>query len=272
MGFVARHKGFFINDQASRLQKLCYVALTSGLCGSITTFATWNVQCNQACFFDTALLPGSYIAARIIALLICLWTCMAISMQALRAGHHLASLSPHADANRPPPPAEPPPSATGAAADGEREWLLVLFYVGATAAVVAGPLASGRPHLAAAAALGAVGAFTRLRLSALNARSPEFPVGTLLANALGTWILAGVAAAARLALPLGADPAGGGGAAATFGLAYGLCGCLSTVSTLASELDALPPRAAYVYAAASFGVAQIGVAVVFDAALSGSPR
>ena len=157
MGFVTHHKGFFTSE-AIRIRKVIYLGLTSGLCGSITTFATWNIQCNQACFLDPALAPTSYVGARVLAWLVCLATCIALSLKSLHFGHFLATFSPHSDANR--------PAAMAAASDDPfAESALIAAYLLATAAAVLVPAIQGSPQLAAAAGLGACGAFARYLLS-----------------------------------------------------------------------------------------------------------
>ena len=257
MGFVTRHKRYFTSD-APRLRKVLYLGLTSGLCGSITTFATWNVQCNQACFLDSTVMPGSYIPARVLAWLMCLSTCVALSLKSLHFGHFLATFSPNSDDNRPADAPAPPADACGPSSEPS----LAAAYAVATAAAVLVPALQGQPQLAAAAGLGACGAFLRYLLSLLNPLWPSFPVGTLAANIAGTWTLAALYTVSecplRAALP--SSPA----AAVVYGGAVGFCGCLSTVSTLVNELNGLPAAAAYRYGAVSFAAAQAGVALLFD--------
>ena len=254
MGFVTHHKGFFTSE-AIRIRKVIYLGLTSGLCGSITTFATWNIQCNQACFLDPALAPTSYVGARVLAWLVCLATCIALSLKSLHFGHFLATFSPHSDANR--------PAAMAAASDDPfAESALIAAYLLATAAAVLVPAIQGSPQLAAAAGLGACGAFARYLLSLLNPRFPTFPVGTLAANVVGTWVLAALSTVSQS--PLRAAAPASPAAAAVYGGSVGFCGCLSTVSTLVNELHSLPAAAAYRYGLASFAAAQLGVAVIFD--------
>ena len=134
MGFVTRHKRYFTSD-APRLRKVLYLGLTSGLCGSITTFATWNVQCNQACFLDSTVMPGSYIPARVLAWLMCLSTCVALSLKSLHFGHFLATFSPNSDDNRPADAPAPPADACGPSSEPS----LAAAYAVATAAAVLVP-------------------------------------------------------------------------------------------------------------------------------------
>ena len=254
MGFVTRHREWFLTE-STRFRKVAYLGLTSGLCGSITTFATWNVQCNRACFLDSALDPDSFVAARILTWLVCLATCVALALKSLHIGHHLATFSSYSDANR----QRPSPDAPEPAHRRTEEAALLAAYAAATALGVVLPALRGSPQLAFAASFGACGAFLRYLLSLLNPRVKTLPVGTLLANTVATWLLAGLTASAELG-----PTAPALASAALYGLGVGFCGCLSTVSTLANELDSLPPAAAYAYGLASFAVAQAGVACLLD--------
>lgn len=79
----------------------------------------------------------------------------------------------------------------------------------------------------------------------LNARIPSFPLGTFVANVLGTAILG-------VAWDVAHIPAGGLITCQVMqGLEDGLCGCLTTVSTWVSELSSLRRRHAYFYGAVS---------------------
>lgn len=107
------------------------------------------------------------------------------------------------------------------------------------------------------------GAFTRYFLSIqLNPLRKSLPVGTLTANTLGTLLLAVFYVSERTR---------GGTVSFTScvilkGLSDGYCGCLSTVSTFASELTTLGTWKAWRYALVSIILGQILVLVVIGGA------
>jgi hypothetical protein len=127
------------------------------------TFATWNVQCNQACFLDSTLMPGSYVASRVLVWLAGrLSTIVALSLKPLHLGHFLASFSLNSQPTTTAPPPTPPRPPPPVAARGISEPILAAAYILATVAAVVVPQAlKGAPQLVAAAGLGACGTFLR---------------------------------------------------------------------------------------------------------------
>ena len=51
MGFVTRHVSYF-KLSPSRFLRIMYPILTTGLCGSITTFSSWSFECNKSFFLE----------------------------------------------------------------------------------------------------------------------------------------------------------------------------------------------------------------------------
>ena len=110
--------------------------------------------------------------------------------------------------------------------------------------------------------LGGLGAYLRFVLAlALNARRPQFPLGTFAANVAGTWLFAAASAVARFGVHYDDKAA----LSLLYGVDIGFCGCLTTVSTWVGELRGLPRRAAYVYAAATLAAAAVGPALFVEA-------
>jgi len=102
-----------------------------------------------------------------------------------------------------------------------------------------------------------VGCLLRFHLSkALNARLPSFPLGTFHANIVGTAVLG-------MCYDLQHSSVGGTvtGCQVLEGVMEGFCGCLTTVSTFALEIDTLRRRHAYTYGLISVFVA-MGLLVV----------
>jgi fluoride ion exporter CrcB/FEX len=102
MGLVTHHKVYFWDR--SRFHRVMYITLTSGLCGSITTFSTWNMECNKIFYsqLDTSWgnSMGAYNGARVFEWLICMWVGIALPLSALHLGQHVALLSPRCNAKK----------------------------------------------------------------------------------------------------------------------------------------------------------------------------
>jgi fluoride ion exporter CrcB/FEX len=104
--------------------------------------------------------------------------------------------------------------------------------------------------------LAPLGTWTRFYLSQLNLRIARFPLGTFLANMLGTALLALCVALqttgnrTRLQCQI------------LQGFDDGFCGCLTTVSTLVAEIRKLNRKDAYVYAVASWAAGQVVVLLI----------
>jgi fluoride ion exporter CrcB/FEX len=103
-----------------------------------------------------------------------------------------------------------------------------------------------------------LGAITRWQLSRFNPTIPSFPLGTFLANILATLLYAiTIIIQARPGVSIPLLPC-----AVLYGLDEGFCGCLSTISTFAVELDTLIRRHAYFYASVSITVGILGMVLV----------
>jgi len=97
----------------------------------------------------------------------------------------------------------------------------------------------------------------------LNARIPSFPLGTFFVNIFGTLILG-------MCWDLQHSTASRGslvGCQVLEGVMEGFCGCTTTVSTWVAELGGLGRKNAYVYGAASVGIALAGLVVVMGSLL-----
>lgn len=123
--------------------------------------------------------------------------------------------------------------------------------------------ASFRHQATAALLFSFPGTLTRYVLSiVLNPRLKLLPVGTLVANEFGTSLLAMFHALQGLNHPV--SP---GACAILQGLDDGYCGCLTTVSTFASELRALGTRKGLLYGTVSIGLGQILMVLILGSAV-----
>jgi CrcB protein len=87
-----------------------------------------------------------------------------------------------------------------------------------------------------------IGSLTRYLLSIIFNTNPNFPLGTLIANILGSYIYFGMVAISIYVTTL--SPLG---AQIIISIIQGYCGCLTTVSTFILELDTIKKRK-YIYA------------------------
>lgn len=98
MGFLIKNKeSFFMGHyRYFRLRRLMYTILTSGLCGSITTFSNWQMECNKNMFivadFSWGNLMGTYNGGRFLEWSVCLWIGVALPLMALHLGYFVAEL------------------------------------------------------------------------------------------------------------------------------------------------------------------------------------
>lgn len=123
--------------------------------------------------------------------------------------------------------------------------------------------ASFRHQATAALLFSFPGTFTRYVFSVfLNPRWKLLPVGTLMANGLGTALLA------SFHVLLGLRPAVSPGVCSILqGLGDGYCGCLTTVSTFAAELNALVGRKRWLYGTISIVVGQVVIMLILGSTL-----
>jgi fluoride ion exporter CrcB/FEX len=77
--------------------------VTSGLCGSITTFSSWQLEANKNFFLQWDLSwgndIGSYNGGRFFEWLVSLWVGVALPISALRFGIHCGSTGSQSDEN-----------------------------------------------------------------------------------------------------------------------------------------------------------------------------
>jgi fluoride ion exporter CrcB/FEX len=93
MGFYLYFKPVMFANPKSRFDKVHYIAITTGLCGSITTFSTWMMECNKNFYLQWDLswgnIAGSYNGGRFLEWIISMWVGVALPIAALRLGKAL---------------------------------------------------------------------------------------------------------------------------------------------------------------------------------------
>jgi protein CrcB len=140
--------------------------------------------------------------------------------------------------------------------------LLVFAFIVSLVLVIVLPISLDKSwiFLTYTAVFGILGAYLRYFLSFLNPRFKDFPFGTFIANILGTWILAMLTLLSKFEVSYSNHPV----MAVIFGLSYGFCGNLTTISTFVNELNNLKRRAGYIYGLTSTAVAQIGIILILN--------
>lgn len=259
MGFLLQDKSLFPKED--RYVAL-YIGLTTGLCGSITSFSSFMWECFQSManidpYYDRATGRNVLALAAQVIITLC------VSIAALRFGAHVAQLMRHSI---------PSIRQMGKLKRYLDVMGIILGVAGwAAAGIMAGLIPKWRAELFTAVLGPAgtspsqlikvfwpVGALCRWQLSRFNPVIPSFPLGTFSANIIATLIL-GIAiliqgrnhvTLTQICCQL------------LYGVENGFCGCLSTVSTLAVELDTLIRGHAYVYATVSIFVGIVILAIV----------
>ncbi|KAI0638138.1 CrcB-like protein-domain-containing protein [Trametes polyzona] len=228
-----------------------YTAVTTGFCGSLTTFSGWQMDVFESWINGTAS-HRDWFRDAIDGVGKTVFT-LAISLSAVSFGAHLATLI------VPRVPTLPPPSRR---IRYTLSALGVLVYAAAYPAYFRLP-ARYRHDATAALLFSFPGTLARYLLSyTLNPRLKLLPLGTLAANALGTALLG-----AFTVLESAPRPPGPGACALLKGLGDGFCGCLTTVSTFAAEVAALDGRRAWLYVGVSWLAAQCLLAVIVGPSL-----
>lgn len=248
MGIVISHKKLLEKNY-----KALYQGLATGLCGSITTFSSWNDNASVVLIQYNRESPDN--ATRFIGWITIIVLGLSGSVAALRFGEHLGSISPWSDQR-----------------SGERVYptpqrlfriietlIFVILWLLTTVTVVAIPLfIYQRYDFMFSFILASLGTYTRWHLAPWNNALHHFKLGTFIANISGTFIL-GIASVLEdhYDKNMGRIVEG-----LIFGVMTGFCGCLSTVSTFIVELTSLSRAHSYVYGLVSLAIAQLGLLVI----------
>ena len=229
-----------------------YTAVATGMCGSITTFSSWNaegafslLQVNR-----TSLTPlhTPDNASRVVTFMTIILIGVAAPLAALKFGHNIGSTAPFRFLAA---------KASCQSSTCATTFAIVIIWVLSTGGILAGCLVPTHHEIMFSLILGNAGTLVQWMLSFLDTKLRGFPIGTFTANVCGTWLI-GVLLAAQGYSKTGNELVLG----LLKGLVTGLCGCLTTVSTFVGQLNTLPFSMGCLYAVLSIAVAQAGLLAV----------
>lgn len=250
MGFISSHQHLLASKHV-----FLYQAIATGLCGSITTFSSWNSEAVSS-LLQTGQDPPDNIV-RVLAWSTTLLLGLGMSSAALTVGRHLAIPSPWSDAKLHSKHLCSSKSTCCCCDVGCVEGgVFLCVWLVATVLVAVVPYVLGRKDLVFIFILASLGTYLRWHLSPLNSVFLNFKLGTFLVNVGGSWLLGGVVCAEGIYSnnALLHD--------LLIGVGTGFCGCLTTVSTFAVELSSLSVRGSYLYAFTSIALAQVGLVLI----------
>ncbi|KAF8469224.1 CrcB-like protein-domain-containing protein [Kalaharituber pfeilii] len=229
-----------------------YVGLTTGFCGSFTSFSSFMLQ---SFLYLSNTLPSythSQKGFAILSFLGYIVVTVALSMSGLQFGAHLAM-------------------ATQDHFPSIPNWLIraldrtALFWaigIWAGSIVMAAFVEKWRGEALFACVFSPLGVLGRYWASKfLNPRTKQFPLGTFWVNIVGTIVLAAVTVG-EYSHDWSKVYGDSLGCQLLTGVGDGFCGCLTTVSTWAVELRTLRRRHSYIYAFATLAAGTIIMTVI----------
>lgn len=253
MGFIAAHTKLLATTH-----KAVYQAIATGLCGSITTFSSWNSEAAEILLQIGRESPDN--ATRIIGWVTTLILGVGMPVAALHFGRHLAQLSPLSDLKLQEGNVQENRTAAQKVCIKLESITFLVCWILFTCLGIAIPYHFSQFKLMFSIIFAPFGTYLRWHLAPFNSMFSNFKLGTFIVNVGGSWILAGtLVAKAHLSGVVGPQHLG---VLALSGLGTGFCGCLTTVSTFAGELSSLSLVGSYVYAIASVLLAQLGIVAV----------
>ena len=203
-----------------------HVGLSTGLCGSITTFSSWQLGIFKA--FSNYDAAPHYRGYNILAAISQLLVTLAMSLNGLVFGYHIGQLLSHLLPIHSNTISEIIPHGYSLRHLNRHDVLVIIIgalsWIGV---ILAAALTTHQRDLTLACVFAPLGALLRWHLSVLNTKvlKDHFFFGTFAANMIGTLVLAVVALLqSGVGMSLIACDV-------LDGIADGFCGCLTTIST-----------------------------------------
>jgi CrcB protein len=263
-------------DSINRFDASLYTGFTTGFCGSLTTFSSWQQTAVSAitgladdveCAWGNTRFPNSSSVAggRLYAWLELILGGLAVGLVGYDFGHLIgrrlkARIAMDRSTHR---------NFCGvlpcdAGNSGSKNLAVYLLALGAGSALIAGAVVSGTA-ISYSLLFAPVGALVRWILSFANAKSMlkhSFPFGTFCANIAGSVLITVLAVLSQVSGIGDAQISGFEFCPLLEGLAVGFCGSLTTVSTWMSELRKLELGGAWAYGIATVVCAQVVMTLV----------
>ncbi|KAL4252569.1 fluoride channel Fluc/FEX family protein [Abortiporus biennis] len=266
MGCLCMGFALGIKEPLGQFYGPLYTALTTGFCGSLTTFSGWQFDIFQS-WLNPTHANRDWLRDVIDGLSKSLFT-LALSLSSVSFGAHLASLLLRSSKSRSIRlfstvlPSNPPSKIIRYSLS-----IIALLSYLATIPIYFKLSPSFRHQATSSLLFSYPGTLSRYLLSInLNPLLKAFPLGTFTANSCGTALL-GIF---HVCLGLGIVQVSSNACDVLQGLADGYCGCLTTVSTFAAEVDALEDWKAWRYVILSWVTAQLLLLVILGTAYWGS--
>ncbi|KAK9708663.1 hypothetical protein K7432_009509 [Basidiobolus ranarum] len=234
-----------------------YTAITTGLCGSITTFSSWNLELFEA-FANYGRVYDHGVDNFLSGLSVIIIT-LGMSVVSLLFGKYICQVI----FGEEPEDAETPKAVRVYAINqlSNKDYIGIgLGVITLVVFIVIPSTIENKRAITFAALFAPLGTFLRWQLSPLNAKRPGFPIGTFLANMIGTAVLAALNLIAH-------EVSNATSCQIIAGMADGFCGCLTTISTFTNELISLPKRKALLYGFISILLGQCFMVVIFGSYL-----
>lgn len=95
MGYALKLKFHRYEFSQNHIVMILFTAITTGLCGSITSFSGWQLQCNRNFFLQWDLswgnVGGSYNGGRLLEWFVCMWGGIVVPLSALHLGFYVST-------------------------------------------------------------------------------------------------------------------------------------------------------------------------------------
>ncbi|TPX76188.1 hypothetical protein CcCBS67573_g02546 [Chytriomyces confervae] len=251
-----------------------YVGLTTGLCGTITTFSSFmETTFRNLVGSPTYSSLGTHVVfVNVIAAISVVGVTLGMAVVSVLFGNTISKILPENSRLLLKSQYEVPSRSIFSLRGMDAfDWASLFLGIAAWAAAIVVLVISRNymyflgTNLAFTCVLAPIGSIIRWQLARLNKTWKLFPVGTFTANILGTTIRA---ICSMLLIRLDAGHMSPVFLSAITGIKDGFCGGLTTLSTLANEIMNLPPISAVLYTTASIAASQIIIgAVIFPFAL-----
>ena len=243
-----------------------YTIITTGICGSLTTFSSWNAEASKVLLQlnDSSFQPIHHAidGGSIVGFLTVLLLGIGMPVSVFCLGKNTSkSLSNTCNLKN--------STVFNSLLCLRRRWIVpfinIFVFIMITAVIITACYFTGNYEFLFSLLFGGPGTYIRWRLGALdkmNARFvKDFPFGTFLSNIIGSLILAVTLVSISYCstqIVIGDIPL-----AVLKGIAVGFCGSLTTVSTFVSQLCSLPFCMSFFYAAISLVSSQLVFNTVF---------